>query len=61
MGDIIQNSRFKMKMETEKALQAIDTIRDFCNNQYQEDCNAGKCPLTRWCHKFKDEWPCNWE
>ena len=60
MGEIIQDFRLTRKIELEKTLQAIQTIKDFCNSQYQEDCDAGKCPISEWCHQDKEEYPCNW-
>ena len=60
MGDIIETAKFNRRYETEMALAAVETIKNFCNNQYQEDCESGKCPLHEWCHRDREEYPCNW-
>ena len=35
MGDIIETAKFNRRYETEMVLAAIETIKNFCNNQYQ--------------------------
>ena len=60
MGNIIEVPQFKRKEDTKKGLRAIRTIRDICSSQYQEDCNAGRCPLSNWCHKDRKDYPYNW-
>lgn len=45
-----------------EAMDALRVISDFCSNQYQEDCDSGKCALYVWCKGTQDrlEFPCNW-
>ena len=48
--------------DNKEVLDALQVISDFCNNQYQEDCDAGRCALYKWCKGTQDrlEFPCNW-
>ena len=60
MDNIVE---FKKKLipSPKDARQAIKTIYDFCNEQYQEDCDTGRCPLYKWCKiSGREEYPCNW-
>lgn len=59
MGDIVG---FNKKITVRDALAALKVVQDFCDDQYQEDCDSGKCPLFRWCKVSGDrnEYPCNW-
>ena len=60
--DNILEFKKKPTPSPEDARQAIRTIYDFCNGQYQEDCEFGLCPLYKWCVVSGDiqEFPCNW-
>ena len=62
MADIIYMNRIQKKADIEGVFKALQTVQDFCNNQYQEDCDTGKCPLFKWCKVSGDreEFPCNW-
>jgi len=60
MDNIIKYELFKKTKEYEVAMEALQTIKDLCNMQMQEDCEAGRCPLYEWCNKDRLEYPCNW-
>ena len=61
MGIIVDNIDFKKNAQYEKGIEAINTIKDICADQYEEECLSGECPLNRWCHRDREEYPCNWE
>ena len=61
MGVIISDIKFKKDAQYERGIEAIQILKDICSDQYQEDCDAGKCPLNRWCHRDREEYPCNWD
>ena len=58
----INNIQKKSKTAVDKAFEALRAVQNFCNSQYQEDCDSGKCPLFKWCMVSGDrmEYPCNW-
>ena len=59
MGNLIT---FEKRISVNEVLDALQVVQDFCDNQYQEDCDSGKCPLYKWCIVSGDrmEYPCNW-
>lgn len=61
MNNIVEFKK-KSTISSEEAKQAIKTIFDFCNEQSQENCEEGLCPLYKWCMVSDDiqEYPCNW-
>ena len=61
MADIISIAKIRKSDMINDALEALKTIKRFCNAQYQEDCDNGKCPLYKWCKiGDREEYPCNW-
>ena len=60
MGTIIDDVQFKKSNQYEEGIKAIQTLKDICSDQYEEDCEAGRCPLKRWCRRDREDYPCNW-
>ena len=60
MGQIIEDARLRIINEKIKGIDAIRTLKNICENQYDEDCHSGRCPIADWCHNDKNEYPCDW-
>ena len=50
----------KRVAEVGNGLEAIQTIKDICSDQSDQDCYSGRCPIYDWCHRDKNEYPCDW-
>lgn len=50
-------------MITDKqAIEAIKTIKEFCEQISSDDCRNGKCPIGVWCFKYvRDYTPAEWK
>lgn len=51
----------KEMVEYEKIREAIQILKHVCKKQDPEDCEDLLCPLSTWCHQYKNLAPCYWE